>query len=137
MRNCLTIVSTISSLIALGLLVTILTASRPAISPTGCRAFRGAVDHQTKGEGGNRVGHGFSKGDTLTITIHQAPDQMKEGANLLEYASPDGPFRAVTEDTSESFTYTVPANTGDFIYLNFSGALPGMTVTWDCTSGTK
>jgi hypothetical protein len=130
MRSRLSIVGTIFSLIAMGLLVTILTASRPAIPSAGCRAFRGAVDHHTKGEGGNRVGHGFSKGDTLTVTIHQAPSQAKEDVNLLEYVSPGGPFRAITEDTSESFTYTVPANTGDFIYLNLSGARQGMTVAW-------
>lgn len=133
MMNC----DTKLNLVAIGLLATILAASRPAIASTGCSAFRGAVDDQTRGEGGHRVGHKFSKGDTLTVTIHQAPSQTKEDVNLLEYASPDGPFRALTEDTSESFSYSVPANTGDFIYLNFSGALPGMIVTWGCTPGTK
>jgi hypothetical protein len=137
MTNRLTIVSTIFRLIAMGLLATILAASRPATASPGCSAFRGAVNDQTKGEGGDRVGHGFSKGDTLTVTIHQGPGQMKKSVNLLEYSSPDGPFRALTEDTYESFVYTVPTNTGDFIYLNFGGTLLGMTVTWGCTPGTK
>ena len=83
-----------------------------------------------------RVGAGFSKGDTLTVTIYQAPGQMKETVNLLEYASPDGPFRVLTEDTSENFSYKVAASTGDFIYLNFSGALTGMIVTWSCAPAT-
>ena len=123
-------------LIAFGVLATMFAASQPAIASEGCSAFRGSVNDQTKGEGGNRVGAGFSKGDALKVTIHQAPDQMKETVNLLEYASPDGPFRALTTDTSESFVYTVPANTSESIYLNFSGALPGMTVTWGCTPAT-
>jgi len=120
-------------LIASGLLGMALITPWPALASAGCNAFHGMVDDQTKGEGGNRVGAGFSKGDTLTVKIHQAPGQMKETVNLLEYASPDGPFRALTEETSNSFTYMVPSSTGDFIYLNFSGALPGMIVTWSCT----
>jgi len=124
------------NLIAFCLLAMALTASWPALASTGCSAFQGRVDDQTRGEGGNRVGAGFSKGDMLTVTIHQAPGQMKEDVNLLEYASPDGPFRALTEDTPESFTYTVPASTSDFIYLNFGGARSGMVVTWRCTPAT-
>lgn len=123
--------------VGLAALATALMVQWPALAVVGCRTFRGRMDDQTKGEGGNRVGAGFSKGDTLAVTIHQAQGQTKETVNLLEYASPDGPFRALTEDTSESFTYTVPASTGDFIYLNFSNALPGMIVTWGCTPGTK
>ena len=88
--------------------------------------------YQTKGEGGDRAGHGFSKGDTLAVTIHQAEGQMKQTANLLQYASPDGPFRALTDDTSESFTYTVPARTDGFIFLNVGSPLPGVIVTWGC-----
>ena len=111
--------------------------SSPALASAGCRAFQGGVDDQTRGEGVSRVGAGFSKGDTLTVTIRQAPErikgQIKQTAGLLEYASPDGPFRALTEETSESFVYTVPANTTDFIYLNFGGVLPGTIVTWNCT----
>ncbi len=123
-------------LIVFGVLATALAVSWPALASTGCNAFQGRVDDQTKSEGGKRVGHGFSQGDTLTITIHQSPDQMKETVNLMEYASPDGPFRALTKDISESFAYTVPASTGDFIYLNFGGVLPGMIVTWRCTPAT-
>ena len=99
----------------------------------GCSDFRGRVDDQTKGPGGNRVGDGFSKGDTLAVTIHQAANQRKITANLLEYASPEGPFRALTRDESESFIYKVPANTRDFIYLNIGIVLPEMFVAWSCT----
>ena len=123
--------------VGLAALAAALIASCPALASVGCSNFYGMVNDRTKGEGGKRVGHGFSKGDTLTVTIHQAPDQMKETANLLQYASPDGPFRALTEDTSERFTYTVPASTSDFIYLNFGGVLRGVVVTWGCTPGTK
>ena len=122
-----------STLFAVFVLATTTIVSWPALASEGCSAFRGGVDHQTKGQGGDRVGHGFDKGDTLTITIHQSQDQLKVGVNLLEYASPNGPFRALTEDNPTSFAYTVPAKTGDYIYLNFGGALPGMTVTWSCT----
>lgn len=121
--------------LAVGLtaLATVLTASWPALASPGCSTFGGIAGYQTKGEGGDRAGHGFSKGDTLAVTIHQVPGQMKQTANLSQYASPDGPFRALTDDTSENFTYTVPARTNDFIYLNFGSALPGVIVTWGCT----
>jgi hypothetical protein len=120
-------------LIAFCVLATALTASWSALASEGCGAFNGRADDQTKGEGGNRVGAGFSKGDIITATIYQDPGQKRMTVNLLEYASPNGPFRALVKDTSDSFTYTVPANTGDFIYLNFGGPLPGMIVTWSCT----
>lgn len=121
--------------LAVGLtaLATVLTASLPALASPGCSTFGGIADYQIKGEGGERAGHGFSKGDTLAVTIHQAPGQMKQTANLLQYTSPDGPFRALTDDSSESFTYTVPARTDDFIYLNLGSPLPGVIVTWGCT----
>lgn len=123
--------------IALGILAILSAVSSPALASAGCSAFRGGVDNQTRGEGGNRVGAGFSKGDRLAVTIRQAPgqfkDRMKQTAGLLEYALPDGPFRGLTEDKSESFAYTVPANTGDFIYLNLGGVLPSTIVTWNCT----
>ena len=117
--------------------VAILSAvSPPPLASAGCRVFQGGVDDQTRGEGGSRVGAGFNKGDKLTVTIRQAPEkikgQMKQTADLLEYASPDGPFRGLTEDKSESFAYTVLANTGDFITLNLGGILPGAIVTWNC-----
>jgi hypothetical protein len=82
------------------------------------------------------MGSGFSKGDTLEVTIHESPDQMGATVGLLEYASPQGPVRPLVAETSGSFTYTVPARTRDFIYLNFSGPLPGMVVTWGCTPAT-
>lgn len=109
------------------------TVSCSAFASPGCSRFGGIAGYQTKGEGGERAGHGFSKGDTLSVTIHQAAGQMKQTVNLLQYASPDGPFRALTDDTSESFTYTVPAPTDDFIYLNLSSPLPGVIVIWGCT----
>jgi len=122
-----------STLFAVFVLASMTIVSWPALASEGCSAFRGSADHQTKGQGGERVGHGFDRGDTLTITIHRSEGQLKVGANLLEYASPNGPFRALTEDSPTSFTYTVPARTSDYIYLNFGSALPGMTVTWSCT----
>lgn len=118
-------------------LATPLIASAGAIASAGCSAFRGSEDDQTKGEGGSRVGAGFSKGDMLTVTIFEAPGQMRETVGLLEYASPQGPFRALVKETSDSFTYTVPARTRDFIYLNMGGPWPGMVVTWSCTSATS
>ena len=114
---------------AFGVLATVFSAASPVLASAGCRAFYGRVDDQTKGEGGNRVGAGFSKGDTLAVTISDAPGMRKQSANLLQYASPDGPSRAVVEDTSDSFSYTVPANTTDYIYLNFSGVNKGTIVT--------
>jgi hypothetical protein len=124
-------------LIAYCVLATALTASWPALASVGCGAFRGSANDQTKGEGGSRVGAGFSKGDTLTVTIYEAPGQMKETVNLLEYASPQGPFHVLVEETSDSFTYTVPTSTSDFIYLNFGGPWPEMIVTWGCTPATS
>jgi hypothetical protein len=123
-------------LVAFCLLTAASIAARPAHASSGCSEFRGSVDDQTKGEGGSRVGEGFGKGDTLTVTIDQAPGHARVAVNLLEYASPDGPFRALVEDRSDSFTYRVPAPTRDFIYLNFSGPWPGMIVTWGCTPAT-
>jgi hypothetical protein len=119
-------------LIAFGAFAAASIVSGPAHASTGCSEFRGRVDDQTKGEGGSRVGEGFSKGDTLTVTVHEAPGKKPMMVNLLRYASPNGPFTALVEDTSEDFTYTVPASTGDFIYLNFSGPWPGVIVTWGC-----
>jgi hypothetical protein len=58
---------------------------------------------------------------------------MKETGGLSQYASPDGPFRTLTNDASEDFTCTAPASTSDFIYLNFGSALPGIVVSWSCT----
>jgi len=95
------------------------------------------VNDQTKGPGGSRVGAGFNKGDTLTVAIYDRPDLKKVTVNLLQYTSPDGPFHVIVKDTSDNFTYTVPENTRDFIYINFSGAYPGMTVTWSCASAIK
>ena len=108
-----------------------------AFASDGCSEFRGGVNDQTKGEGGSRSGHRFSKGDILKVEIHQDPSRMKIGVNILEYAKPEGPFLAVTQDATESFTYTVPANTTDFLYLNFSGKYPGMIVTWGCAPSTE
>jgi hypothetical protein len=108
-------------------------AGAPAFASAGCSAFSGAATDQTKGEGGSRVGAKFAKGDTLTVKIHQDPHQAKVSVNLLEYASPDGPFRAVADGDSESFSYTVPESTNDFIYLNAGAVLPGMTISWNCT----
>jgi len=119
-------------LAVLGVLAASLTASWPALAAEGCHEFQGRVDDQTKGEGGSRTGAGFSKGDRLMVTVYEPPGSGKEGINLLEYASPDGPFHELTEDVSDSFTYTVPKNTNDFIYLNFSGAMRGMVVSWSC-----
>jgi hypothetical protein len=121
---------------AFGLLATLMTAS-PVLAAEGCSAFSGRVDDQTKGEGGNRVGAGFSKGDTLAVTIDNARGTRKQSANLLQYSSPDGPSHALVEDTSDSFTYTVPTNTTDFIYLNFGGVNKGAIVTWCCTPATN
>ncbi len=83
------------------------------------------------------MGAGFNKGDALTVTIHEDPSQMKATVNLLQYALPDGPFHALVKDTSDSFTYMVPENTSDFIYLNFGGLFKGMIVTWSCVPVTK
>ncbi len=114
-------------------LIVALTASSTAFASDGCRAFRGAVDSEMRGqEGGSRVGHGFDKGDTLSVSIHQSPTRMKVTANLLEYDNPDGPFRVIVKDTPDSFTYTVPKQTTGFIYLNAGNALPGTFVTWEC-----
>jgi hypothetical protein len=104
-----------------------------AVASSGCSAFHGKVDDQTKGEGGNRVGAGFSKGDTLAINIYNAPGMTRGSVNLLQYSSPDGPFQALVKDTFEPFTYTVPASTRDFIYLNLGSVNTGMIVTWCCT----
>jgi hypothetical protein len=109
----------------------------PALASAGCSAFYGRADDQTRGEGGNRVGAGFSKGDTLVITIHNAPGMMGQSVNLLQYTSPDGPFHTLVQDTSDDFTYTVPASTSDFIYLNFGGVNKGTIVTWCCTPATS
>ena len=111
--------------------------STPGLASPGCSAFRGGVNDQTKGEGGNRAGGGFKKDDKLIVTIQQTSDQLELTANLLQYASPSGPFQAVTEETSISFSYIVPANTKDFIYLNFSGVLPGQVITWECESALR
>jgi len=105
----------------------------PALASAGCSAFYGRADDQTKGEGGNRVGAGFSKGDMLVITIHNAPGMMGQSVNLLQYTSPDGPSHALVQDTSDSFAYTVPASTNDFIYLNLGSVNKGTIVTWCCT----
>ena|ERR1700677_1087342 len=121
-----------SRIAGLGMLA-ILSPSQAALASVGCRAFQGGVDDQTRGEDGNRAGAGFNKGDKLTVVIRQVPGQMKQTANLLEYASPDGPPRALTEDTSEGFVYTVPERTESFIYLNLGGVFRGVTVTWACT----
>jgi hypothetical protein len=115
--------------IAFCILAISLIASCPAFASAGCSAFYGRADDQTKGEGGSRTGAGFSKGDTLKVTVYEDPGQTKTTANLLEYASPDGPFRALVKDTPDSFTYTVPESTGDTIYLNFGGPFRGMIVT--------
>ena len=123
--------------IAFYILAISLIASRPAFASTGCGAFYGTADDQTKGEGGSRTGTGFSKGDTLKVTISEDPGQMKTTANLLQYASPDGPFRALVKDTPDSFTYTVPENTSDTIYLNFGGPFRGMIVKWNCVPAVK
>jgi hypothetical protein len=122
---------------AFGVPATVLTAAWPVLASEGCSAFYGRADDQTKGEGGNRVGAGFSKGDTLAVTISNAPGMMKQSANLLQYTSPDGPSHALIEDTSDSFSYTVPANTTDFIYLNFGGVNKGTIVTWCCAPATN
>ena len=123
--------STARLLLALAAAVT---ASSTVFASDGCSTFRGGVNSEMKGqEGGSRAGHGFDKGDKLSVSIHQSPAQMKVTANLVEYANPDGPLREVVKDTPDSFTYTVPKQTTDFIYLNFSGALPGTFVTWECT----
>ncbi len=106
--------------------------SWPALASEGCSAFRGMATDSTKGPSGNRVGAGFSKGDTLVITRSDAPGMLKPSINLLEYGSPSGPSRAITEATSDSFTYTVPANTRDFIYLNLGSVNKDMIVTWTC-----
>jgi hypothetical protein len=125
------------TLIAACVLATASTAARPARASAGCSEFHGLADDQTKGEGGSRVGHGFSKGDTLTVTIQEDPHQVRYTANLLQYTSPDGPSHALVEDTHDGFTYTVPANTGDFIYLNFGGPWPGMIVIWGCKAAKE
>lgn len=39
--------------------------------------------------------------------------------------------------TFDAFTYTVPANTGDFIYLNFDSVNKGMIVTWCCATAAS
>jgi hypothetical protein len=109
----------------------------PALASAGCSAFHGRADDQTKGQGGNRVGAGFSKGDTLVINIYNAPGMTRQSVNLLQYASPDGPFHALVQDMSGGFTYRVPASTGDFIYLNFGSVNKGMIVTWCCTPATS
>lgn len=111
----------------------ILRARNPELAKDGCPAFHGMATGATKGEGGNRVGAGFNKGDTLAIEIYNAPGAAKASADILQYSSPDGPFRAITEWVSDSFTYTVPRKTGDFIYLNFSAVNQGMIVSWCCT----
>jgi hypothetical protein len=108
--------------------------SAPPPTRAGCSEFRGGVDSQTKGPGGSRWGVGFNAGDKLTVNIIQAPGQMRLSVSLLQYASPDeGPRRAVVDVTSDNFTYTVPENTNDIIYINFSNAFPGQTVMWGCT----
>jgi hypothetical protein len=112
-------------------------ASSPAFASAGCSEFRGVFDDETKGPGGSRTGAGFNAGDTLTVTIHQAQGQMKSTVSLLQYASPDGPYKVVVEETSDSFTYTVPKPTSDFIYLNYGGARRGVVVTWACTPVTN
>ena len=116
---------------------TILRWNRPELSNEGCRAFHGMATNATKGEGGHRVGAGFNKGDTLVIDINHAPGATTASADLLQYASPDGPTAALTKWTSESFIYTVPASTRDFIYLNFSSVEPGMAVSWCCAPATN
>ena len=104
------------------------------ITMVGCSEFRGYADDQTKGPGGNRAAAGFNAGDMLAVTIYQPPGQTRQTVGLLQYTSPDeGPKREVVEETSDSFTYTVPENTNDIIYLNFGRALWGMTVMWGCT----
>ena len=123
--------------IVLGVVVTAVVISHPTLASPGCSTFRGEVTEQTKGEGGNRVGAGFSKDDKLKVTIRQMPSQMALSANLMKYSDPSGPFQAVTEDVSASFSYIVPANTKDFIYLNFSGVLPGQVITWECESALR
>ncbi len=119
-------------LIALCALATAVMAPSIVLASDGCSEFHGLTTDETKGEGGSRTGHGFDKGDTLSVSIHQSPNQMKMTVNLLEYADPDGPFEEVAKETSDAFTYTVPKRTSDFIYLNFGGALPGTFVSWEC-----
>ncbi len=109
----------------------------PALASAGCSAFHGRADDQTKGQGGNRVGAGFSKGDTLVINIYKARGMSRQSVNLLQYTSPDGPFHTLVPDMSGDFTYRVPASTDDFIYLNFGSVNRGMLVTWCCTPATS
>jgi hypothetical protein len=71
------------------------------------------------------------------VTIHQAPGQIKSTVSLLQFKSSDGPLNEVVEETSDSFTYTVPKPTSDFIYLNYGGARRGVVVTWACTPVTN
>jgi hypothetical protein len=118
----------------LGFAMSVLVLSdQSALASAGCSEFRGLATDSTKGEGGHRVGAGFNKGDRLSIAIHQDPSHESFAANLLQYSSPDGPILALTEDSGGSFAYVVPANTADFIYLNFGGLNRGMSVTWGCT----
>ncbi len=75
------------SILIAGVLVELATAvmtPSPVFASDGCRAFHGGVNSKTKGEGGSRVGHGFNKADTLSVSIHQSPTQMKVTVNLLE-----------------------------------------------------
>lgn len=102
-----------------------------ALASPGCSQFRGLATDSTKGPGGERVGAKFNKGDRLIVKVHEGREKF--GVNLQQYSSPDGPIRDLTDDASEDFAYTVPANTDDFIYLNFGGPFRGMIVIWGCT----
>jgi hypothetical protein len=71
------------------------------------------------------------------VDMHHAPGMTTHTANLLQYSSPNGPFHTLVGDSSDGFTYTVPVDTPDFIYLNFGSINKGMVVTWCCTAAVS
>ena len=127
----------IRTLIALCALASSSVVSLPAFASAGCDAFHGLATDTTRGPGGRRVGAGFKRGDVLAVTISNAPGMMKVYVNLLQYASPDGPSQAITQDSPDNFTYTVPADTDDYIYLNLGMVNKGAVISWSCKSASS